>query len=262
MIEPDQIVATVAATLPRGTSPVCETWSDAVHSRYQRTPSPTCRGGSRRWKPGQICGSVKCQYRCETAYPESPLTRGWFRDLARPMMPPRIGREDARAPSGRGVRLPGIPHPTAASAGIGPAVRVHLPVQEGARCRQGRDVGTHPLPCTSHARGLAPANQPAAAGLVHLLPPRGLQADLRVRRPLRLLADRRLAPQTTPWTELGHPVPSLPPGVGDQRRGSRPVPSTRGGPHMLPLSGRADPDAVGEHHRGMSTRRAARPVRP
>ena len=36
-IGPDQIVATVVATSTRGTCPVCGTWSEAVHSLYQRT---------------------------------------------------------------------------------------------------------------------------------------------------------------------------------------------------------------------------------
>src|SRR5215210_4513088 len=36
-IGPDQIVATVVATSPRGTCPVCGTWSEAVHSLYRRT---------------------------------------------------------------------------------------------------------------------------------------------------------------------------------------------------------------------------------
>src|ERR1043166_4113971 len=36
-IGPDQIVATVVATSSRGTCPVCGTWSESVHSHYQRT---------------------------------------------------------------------------------------------------------------------------------------------------------------------------------------------------------------------------------
>ena len=36
-IGPDRIVATVVATSPRGTCPVCGVWSEAVHSLYQRT---------------------------------------------------------------------------------------------------------------------------------------------------------------------------------------------------------------------------------
>src|SRR6266496_4187059 len=36
-IGPDQIVATLEATAPRSTCPVCGTWSETVHSLYQRT---------------------------------------------------------------------------------------------------------------------------------------------------------------------------------------------------------------------------------
>ena len=36
-IGPDQIVATLVAASPRGTCPVCSTWSESVHSHYQRT---------------------------------------------------------------------------------------------------------------------------------------------------------------------------------------------------------------------------------
>jgi transposase len=36
-IGPDQIVATLVATLPRGACPVCGTWSESIHSHYQRT---------------------------------------------------------------------------------------------------------------------------------------------------------------------------------------------------------------------------------
>lgn len=36
-IGPDQIVATLEATAPRGTCPSCGTWSEAIHSHYQRT---------------------------------------------------------------------------------------------------------------------------------------------------------------------------------------------------------------------------------
>ena len=36
-IGPDQIVAILVATSPRGTCPVCGTWSETIHSQYQRT---------------------------------------------------------------------------------------------------------------------------------------------------------------------------------------------------------------------------------
>ena len=44
-IGPDQIVATLEATAPRGTCPRCGTWSEAVHSRYQRTIADLPWGG-------------------------------------------------------------------------------------------------------------------------------------------------------------------------------------------------------------------------
>src|SRR5215216_3256019 len=46
-IGPDQIVATLEATVPRGTCPKCGTWSEAVHSHYQRTIADLPRGGHR-----------------------------------------------------------------------------------------------------------------------------------------------------------------------------------------------------------------------
>jgi transposase len=44
-IGPDQIVATLEATVPRGTCPKCGTWSEAVHSYYQRTTADLPWGG-------------------------------------------------------------------------------------------------------------------------------------------------------------------------------------------------------------------------
>ena len=90
---------------------------------------------------------------------------------------------------------------------------------EGAGLDQGQGPAADSPSTTSNARGAAAPAQPGAAGLVQLLPPRRVQADLRLRRPLRLLASRGLASQTTPGTEHAHPGPSSPPRVGDQRRG-------------------------------------------
>src|SRR5215212_8272801 len=41
----DQIVATLEATAPRGTCPSCGTWSEAIHSHYQRTIADLPWGG-------------------------------------------------------------------------------------------------------------------------------------------------------------------------------------------------------------------------
>src|SRR5512132_1856474 len=55
-----------------------------------------------------------------------------------------VGGQDEDHPHRRGVRLPGLPHPAAAPARHEPAVRLHLPVEEGpcGHHRQGADL-TH-----------------------------------------------------------------------------------------------------------------------
>src|SRR5215210_5304571 len=44
-IGPDQIAATLEATAPHGACPGCGTWSEAVHSHYQRTIADLPWGG-------------------------------------------------------------------------------------------------------------------------------------------------------------------------------------------------------------------------
>jgi hypothetical protein len=63
---------------------------------------------------------------------------------------------------------------------------------------------------------------------------RRVGADVQLPRSLRLLADRRLAPQTPPRAEHAHPGPPLPPRMGDQRRWDRDVPATSGRDRALP----------------------------
>lgn len=45
LIGPDEIVATLEATAPRGACPSCGTWSEAIHSHYQRTIADLPWGG-------------------------------------------------------------------------------------------------------------------------------------------------------------------------------------------------------------------------
>src|SRR3954447_14846043 len=45
LIGPDEIVAILEATAPRGTCPCCGTWSEAIHSHYQRTIADLPWGG-------------------------------------------------------------------------------------------------------------------------------------------------------------------------------------------------------------------------
>ena len=102
----------------------------------------------------------------------------------------------------------------------------------------------------SNARRPAAPAQPGAAGLVHLLPPRRVQADLQLRRPLRLLADRRLAPQTTPRARTGAPWSAATSPAGrSATAGSSCSGHERSHRDPLPLPGHHDPDTMGERQR-------------
>ena len=102
---------------------------------------------------------------------------------------------------------------------------------------------------------------PPLSGLVQLLvPSRSIKTNLRLPRPLRLLAHRRMVEETTPRTEHAHPHPSLPPRMGDQRRGNRNVPTQPVHSSALPLPGHQDTHTMGEHNhnRSMTTPKAGR----
>src|SRR5918995_2453250 len=131
---------------------------------------------------------------------------------------------------------------------------LHLPVQEGARLRGRQGADADPQEEPSNARRPAAPAQPGAAGLVQLLPPRGLLANLQLRRSLRLLADRRLVEEATPRAEYAHPGPPLPPSLGDPRRRHRDVPATSGRHRALPLPGHQDPDPLVERSHTRITR--------
>src|SRR3954447_24716794 len=90
--------------------------------------------------------------------------------------------------------------------------------------------------------------------MVQLLPSRRVLADVRLRRPLRLLADRRLAPQTTRRAQHAHPGPPLPPRLEDPRRRDRDVPAPPGQHRALPLPGRTHPDPLVERNNNRTCR--------
>ena len=108
-------------------------------------------------------------------------------------------------------------------------------------------------------RPAAPA-QPGAAGLVHLLPARRVHAHLRLPRPLRLLAHRRLAAQTSrPGLNVHTVIRRLRPRMEDQRRKDRDVPTRAGHHRALPLPGHPasrHPWRSPAHNTGMTTWRA------
>ncbi|MDA8218384.1 MAG: group II intron reverse transcriptase/maturase [Dehalococcoidales bacterium] len=91
------------------------------------------------------------------------------------------------------------------------------------------------------------ADQPGAAGLVCLLPPRCVVANVSLPRSLRLLADRDLDSQATPEVELDHDPTSLSHQLGDQRRRHDVLPNTGDQHRPLPLSRCSDRYPLGEH---------------
>ncbi len=158
-----------------------------------------------------------------------------------------VGSQDQGVPHRRGVRLPGMAYPTSLLARTSrQESRLHLPVQTELALSDGQDTAAHPPTTTSNARRPAARRQPDAAGMVQLLPPRRVVTDVQLPRPLRLLADRRVAPQTTPRAELGNHSPSIPPRMGDPRRTNRAVPATIGRHRAIPIPGRSHPHTMDE----------------
>ena len=115
---------------------------------------------------------------------------------------------------------------------------LHLPVEEGARLDRSDKVRT--LTRRAQHRTLADLLRrlnPVLRGWCNYFRHGVSAADLQLRRPLRLLADRRLAPQTTPRAEHAHPGPPLPPRLGDPRRRDRDVPAHERSPSSATATG-------------------------
>src|SRR5512132_394555 len=173
-----------------------------------------------------------------------------------------VGGQDEDHPHRRGVRLPGLPHPAAAPGRHEPAVRLHLPVQEGpcGHHRQGADPdppNSEPITC-----GPAVPAQSGAPGLVRLLPPRGVQPHLRLPGGLRLASDPPLAAAPAPPYQLEDPAPSLPSRMAPDAGRGGDVPAQHGADLPLPLPGPPHPDPMGDRDgtdrkaRGMNSWRA------
>src|SRR6266536_6627202 len=73
-IGPDQIVATLEATASRATCPVCGTWSETVHSLYQRTISDLPWGRQ----------AVRLHVRVRKFFCRQPTCFFFFNDTATP----------------------------------------------------------------------------------------------------------------------------------------------------------------------------------
>src|SRR4051794_5681399 len=84
--------------------------------------------------------------------------------------------------------------------------------------------------------------------MVRLLPARSVETHLQLPRPLRLLADRRLAEETPPRPRYAHPGPPAPAPMEDRRRRDRVLPRRAGRGDSLPLPRSTDPEPLGECH--------------
>ena len=166
-------------------------------------------------------------------------------------------RSDGPAPVGRRRRGSATStRGSTSSAGVSsadageaePANERSTPTRRRRRSRSiiGQGPIAHPPSETSNARRPAAPVEPDAARLVQLLPARRVETDVQLPRSLRLLADRRLAPQTTRRAEHAHPGPSPPPPLEDPRRRHRDVPTLQGRHRTLPIPGRSHPDTMDE----------------
>lgn len=103
--------------------------------------------------------------------------------------------------------------------------RLHLSIEEGTGLDRGQSTDVDSPSQSSDACGPTTPAQPGVAGMVQLFPSRRVVTDVRLSRPFRLLANRRLAPETTPWTEQAHPHTALPARLANPRRRNRDVPT-------------------------------------
>jgi hypothetical protein len=107
-----------------------------------------------------------------------------------------------------------------------------------------RFLGDHGMPA---ARRPAAAAQSAAAGLVRILPARGLARRLPIPEPLRVGEGHRMAAAQAPQDQLeGPPPPLLRRSVVATRPGTRAVRPRKGTHHALPLPGNSDPNTLAD----------------
>ena len=141
------------------------------------------------------------------------------RDGASPDGAAAVGGEDEDRPHRRGLRLPRVPHPAAPEARHGQAVRLHLPVEEGARLDRRRRCGRSPDGIATDPRRPAAPAQPGAAGLGHYFRHGVAKRDLRLPAPLHLAPGRRLAAPQAPRASWKRPPAALPARTGGRRDG-------------------------------------------
>src|SRR6266545_5382713 len=141
-----------------------------------------------------------------------------------------------------------LAYPAPPEEGHQPALRLHLPVQEGPWGRQGQGAGAVPTGRQPPAGSPAAPAQPDATGLDRLLPLRRVARHLPIPARVHLAAGHRVAATQTPPQQLEGSAPSpLPQTVVARRRGGDAVRPREGTDDPLPLSGRSDPLPMAQH---------------
>src|SRR5829696_10124573 len=161
-----------------------------------------------------------------------------------------VGGQDSADPHRRRVRLSRLAHPASPQEGSSgwETLRLHLSVEEVAGFNHRQGATADPAGISSHPRRPAAPDQPGDQRLVRLLSAWCVKTNLQLPRPLRLLAGRRLAEETTPRDRNAHPRPTPPPRLEDPRRRDRVLPRLAGPRDPLPLPRNPHPHTLGERH--------------
>ena len=222
-----------------------EAWQTNRCSTYQRTKRR--RRGLANLPARPLRGRLRGVGGRNPGARRRPCGRKWRR--SRPDGPAPVGGEN------EGLSTSTRASTSSGSASSGDETRhhqargLHLPVEEGPRLHRRPGPRAHPQVITSDAGCPAAPAQPGAAGLVHLLPPRRVQSDLRLPRPVHLASGGPLDPQTTPPDEVGVLLRRYLPGWRPNEDGVVLFQPADGDGQPLPLPGRQHRHTLGEHDR-------------
>ena len=180
---------------------------------WQATAAPTQRGQATPSRARRTTGS------------SATRTTSWCWSPAPRRTPRPCGRRSAAVLAPMGLRLSeaktkvchidegfdflGFRIQRRRKRGTGKRVVYTYPSKKALASIVGRVRDADPQVIASDACGPAAPAQSGAAGLVHLLPPRRVESDLRLPRPVHLASGGPLDPQTTPQDEVGRPLPPL-----------------------------------------------------
>ncbi len=161
-----------------------------------------------------------------------------------------VGGEDPDHAHRRGPGLLGVAYPAPPQAGHEPALRLHLPVQEGAARRHGEGQDVVPSGRYEPAAGRpAGTDQSAAERVDGVLPTRGVEHDLPVPQRLCLAPGGRMDPPQAPRDLAeGVPPPLLRRRMVAQGPGTSVVQRRAGNHYPVSLPGIGDPLTLAAGH--------------